>query len=101
MIHDYRDIIWAEYEDKEWANSWLKARFSRVKTLFNYYLKQGRTNKKDLNKVLEFCKCLAVPSSVEESAKPIEREYVHKLLEQCDIKWRAIILLALNCGYYA
>jgi integrase len=100
-IHDYRDVIWAEYEENGWANSWLKARFSRVKTLFHYNYKHGRTNKYELKSVIGFCKCLSVPSSVEESARPIEREHVHKLLEHCDSKWRAIILLALNCGYYA
>ncbi len=100
-IHDYRDVIWAEYEKNSWANSWLKARFSRVKTLFNYYLKHGRSNKKDLKTVLDFCQCLSVPSSVEDDARPIEREHVHQLLDYCDIKWRAITLLALNCGYYA
>jgi integrase len=101
MVHNYRDIIWNEYEEKGWANSWLKARFARVKTLFNYYFKHGRTNKKDLIRVIGDCKCLSVPSSVEESAVPIEREHVHKLLEHCNIKWRAVIFLALNCGYYA
>ena len=44
---------------------------------------------------------MSVPSSVDESAKPVEREHVHKLLAHCDTKWRAIILLALNGGYYA
>ena len=31
----------------------------------------------------------------------IERDDVHKLLAVVNTKWRAIILLALNCGYYA
>ena len=101
MIHEYSDIILAEYEEKGWSNSWLKARFTRIKTLLNYYLKHGRTNKQDLTRVLGHCMCLSVPSSVEEPAMPIDREYVHKLLEYCNIKWRAIILMALNCGYYA
>ena len=101
MIHDYCDLILAEYEEKGWANSWLKARFSRVKTLFNYYFKHGRTNKRDLSRLIEYCKCLSVPASVEESAQPIEKEHVHQLLSHCDTKWRAIVLLALNCGYYA
>jgi integrase len=100
-IHDYRDIIWAEYEKGGWSSTWLKARFSRVKTLFNYNFKNGRTNKRELQTVIDFCKCLSVTSSIEEPARPIERNHVHKLLEHCNCKWQAIILLALNCGYYA
>ena len=91
-IHNYRDVIWEEYEKQGWANSWLRARFNRVKTLFNYSFKHGRTNKKELKTVLDFCRCLSVPSSVEEDAKPIEREHVHQLLDHCDIKWRDITL---------
>jgi len=101
MIHDYRDITLAEYRKNSWANSWLKARFPKVKTLLRYYYKHGRTNKAELRTVLEFCKCLCVPSCVEESACPIEREHVHRLLDHCSKKWQAIVLLALNCGYYA
>ena len=101
MIHDYHDIIWAEHEKGGWKNSWLKARCSRVKTLLKYSFENGRTNKRELKTVLDFCKCLKVPTTVEEDAKPIDRGQVHQLLSHCDTKWRAIILLALNCGYYA
>jgi integrase len=101
IIHDYCDAIWATYEEKGWSTSWLKGKFSRVKTIFNYSRKQGRTNKAELRRVLEYCSCLGAPTSVGEDAQPIEREHVHKLLSYCKTKWRAIILLALNCGYYA
>ncbi len=100
IIHDYREIIWAEYEKNSWTNSWLKARFTRVKTLFNYSRKMGRTNKTELVRVVEYCSCLAAPADPSGDAQPIEREDVHKLLDHCKIKWKAIILLALNCGYY-
>ena len=101
MIHDYRDTIWAEYEEKGWSTSWLRGKFSRVKTIFNYSRKMGRTNREELKRVVEYCSCLVAPTSVGEDAQPIEKEDVHKLLSNCNTKWRAIILLALNCGYYA
>ena len=100
MIHDYRDAFWAEYEEKGWSVAWLKSRFNRVKTIFNYSRKMGRTNKAELVRVFEYCSCLAAPTDPTGDAQPIEREDVHKLLDHCKTKWRAIILLALNCGYY-
>jgi hypothetical protein len=74
--------------------------FTRVKTVLNYSMKKGRNNKDELTRVLAFCKCLTVEVPNEESAKPIERQHFHTLLNHCSIKWRSILLLALNCGYY-
>jgi integrase len=42
-----------------------------------------------------------VPTEIGEPPKPIAKEDVHKLLEKANNKWKAIMLLALNCGYYA
>lgn len=44
MIHDYKDTIRDEFERDGWKASRLKARFSRVKTLFKYSFENGRTN---------------------------------------------------------
>jgi hypothetical protein len=79
MVHDYHDTVWKEFKKHKWSNSWLKMRFTKVKTVLNYSLKKGRTNKRELKRVLEWCKCLSVPSDGDASASPIEREDVHKL----------------------
>ncbi|MHC4151880.1 MAG: hypothetical protein ACYSSP_07225, partial [Planctomycetota bacterium] len=85
MIHDYHDAIYKEYDEKGWAPTWIKGRFSRVKTIFNYSRDKGRTNKDELVKVTELCRCLTAPTAVGEDARPIEREHVHQLLDHCSV----------------
>jgi hypothetical protein len=36
MVHDYYDTIIGEYRAKNWSITWLKGRFSRVKTILNH-----------------------------------------------------------------
>lgn len=101
MIYDYYDKISRQYKENNFASSWLKSRFARIKTVLNYSKKYGRTNKRELSRVLEWCQCLSVPSDTAVNPNPISKEDVHQLLDIADIKWKAMILLALNCGYYA
>lgn len=101
MIHDYKDKLCKICKSKGYKTSWLRRKFTRVKTVLNCSKKYGRTNKRELVRVLQWCECLSAPNTIDVSAKPIEREDVNKLLNVADVKWRAVILLALNCGYYA
>jgi hypothetical protein len=101
MIYDYYDKISRQYKENNFASSWLKSRFARIKTVLNYSKKYGRTNKRELSRVLEWCQCLSVPSDTAVNPNPISKEDVHQLLKIANVKWRAMILLSLNCGYYA
>jgi integrase len=102
MVHDYKDKYWNEYKERDLSYHWLRGRFTKVKTVLNYSKKNGRTNKNELSRVLDWCKCLSVPAEDStEQAQPIEREDVHKLFEVANLKMKTIMLLGLNCGYYA
>jgi hypothetical protein len=39
-------------------------------------------------------------AKIGDGAKPISREHFHALLNAASLKWKAILLLALNCAYY-
>lgn len=102
MIFDYRDKCLKEYQERGLSYHWLNAKFAKAKTVLNCSAKHGRSNKSELNRVLGWCKCLTVSKGdTTESAQPIEREDVHKLLNCANLRMRTIMLLALNCGYYA
>jgi hypothetical protein len=74
MVHDYKDKYWNEYKERDLSYHWLRGRFTKVKTVLNYSKKNGRTNKNELSRVLEWCKCLSVPADdATEQAQQIER----------------------------
>lgn len=101
-IQEYKDVMIARQKKHRYSKYWLRGKFNRVKTLFNHSFEQGTRNLEALKRVIDLCKRLkAVSGSDNSEPKPISREHFHRLLDQADIKWRAMLLLGLNCGYYA
>ncbi len=99
-IDEYYDQIWNQYEDKELSTSWIYGRFTKPKTILNYFLKRGRICRDDVQKVKNYCMCLTPPRRDGQPAQAISREHLNVLLKNADTKWQLIYLLAINCGYY-
>ena len=100
-VRNYYNRVYKEYQDKEYSVSWIKGRFARIKTIIRYSMKRGIRALDDLNRVSGYCICLTVPSQETEGANPIPKDDFHSLLNIADTKDRAMLLISLNCGYYA
>ncbi|MDM8008435.1 MAG: hypothetical protein QUV05_20040 [Phycisphaerae bacterium] len=91
------------YKHKIYRNatspSYIRARFTTVKTILNYGLKQGQ-DIDNTSHALLLCKALSPPSQNGVNPQPISRKHYRALLAKADSKWRAILLLSLNAAYY-
>ena len=97
----YYNALWSSYKEKNYSGTWITSKFQRVKTILRYYTQRGSSNFEDIKRVLDFCSCLKGVRKQVQGARPMSREDFHKLLNVADKKWRAILLLGLNCAYYA
>lgn len=77
----------------------IRQRYTIVKAVFNHGLKKGK-DQEQVQRCLTVCKVLVKPPRNRVNPQPISRENFHKLLAVADEKWRAILLLSLNCGFY-
>ena len=100
-ILDYRNYIIKKYRKDGYQPSYVNGRFSRVKTVFNYSIDEGKKDKDNLITVKGYCsKLKKIDAGDEENANPITKEDLDKLLSVADSKWKSIIITALNCAYY-
>lgn len=94
-IHKYEDYI----HSQGLAPKSIKHRLNKISTIFNY--NTGRFNSLHLVQIHKWLKGLDRP----EEDKPfnptlMSKEDFDKLFEVSNIKWRAMLLLGLNCAMY-
>ncbi len=82
------------------AVSGASAMFNKVKAIFAFALKEGEDSTQ-LSAVLGRLKVLYIVNATPPAKpKPISKDNFHKLLNNVDDEWRAMLLLALNCSFY-
>ncbi|MFA5866054.1 MAG: tyrosine-type recombinase/integrase [Phycisphaerae bacterium] len=98
-IRKYQDEIYAIQQNEEFSSTYVLHRFSKIKTMFSNAMKNG-THQDELRKMLDYCKILENPEKPRIRPNPIKREHFLAMYNAFDNKYRAILLLALNVGFY-
>lgn len=76
-------------------------RFGVIKSVFHHAAKLGLAAD-DVQKALLYCRQLEKPKGPQEfNPRPISREHFQALLQAAAPKWKAALLLSLNCAFYA
>jgi integrase len=79
--------------------SYIRARFGAIKAVFRFAQTEGE-DVESLANAVTLCRMLKAPKQNGVSAHPIPLAEFHKMLEKADSKWKAILLLSLNCAFY-
>jgi len=95
LIADYYDEIMGAGQ----SQTYVKHRFGKVKTVLNFAIKRGIAAE-DINTVLAYCRILNPPKANAADPHPISVMDFDALYAAADDKWKAILLLALNCCMY-
>ena len=104
-IERYEDKLWDKYMSGHWAAKTLENRFTKIRAIINYVLKDRKTTgtqKKELRRILDLCifKC---PDSDEVDPTPIEPQDFRAVLkaaeERNDTRAVLCILLSANGAY--
>lgn len=98
-INRYNETIHQIKHDKDYSSAWVSHRLNSIKTIFNYAIKKAN-DKTDIRRVIDYCNVFVYPDKAPYNPQPISKEDYHKLLNVADIRWRAILLISLNCGFY-
>jgi len=98
----FKKVIENTKKQKKYSNSWQYGMVSRPKTILNHYLKYGTTHKAEIRKVIDYFSIVTAGNTKGGLPQIFTKEEFHKLLDvvKDDIRGRAALLLALNCGYY-
>ncbi len=97
-INRYRDRVCEAHHHGK-STTYVRHRFGKVKTILRHALRQV-DHPQDISHVLTLCVRLSPPRAVEKPAVAIDRDDFHALLAAADLKWRAMLLVSLNCAYY-
>lgn len=73
-------------------------KITKVRTILRYASEKGH---EDCTRVLRMVRAIDLPSARKVAPKPMSRGDFHTLLDAADAKWRAILLTAMNCCFYA
>ena len=106
-IEHYHDEIMNRYQKGNGkSRSYVFNRYGAIKAVFNFSIKRGKQSE-HIAEVQTFVKMLVTPKetvkqkkAAKETILPIKREHFHSLLEISESKWRAILLISLNCAFY-
>lgn len=98
-INNYHDTIHDNAHNNNYSPTWIKHRFNTVKTILNYALKKV-SNKTDIRIVLDYCELFEYPERNHFKPEPIDKDDFLKMYNAADVRWKAILLLSLNCGFY-
>jgi integrase len=100
-VRNYRDTIYRDQRTKKRTPRYVNNRFDAVTTVFGYAPKEaGGQDADNLARASTLLKMLQRLDSDEDNPQPISREHFNKLLDAADTKWKAILLLSLNCAFY-
>ncbi|MBN2376758.1 MAG: tyrosine-type recombinase/integrase [Sedimentisphaerales bacterium] len=100
-ILTYQDKIYEIYNHKGHRPTWIKHRFDKIKTIFNYATKSRNVEYiDDLKRILDYCKKFQYPNKAKMNPNPIDKKDYIKILNVANTKQKAIILLAANSALY-
>lgn len=97
-ISGYHDAVYTAYREGK-SPYYVRARFTTIKAVLNHAAKRGK-DIENLQRVLTFCRMLSPPAANGLNPSDISPADFRRLLEVADVKWRAILLLALNAALY-
>jgi len=97
-VRSYLESVYAAYQTGK-SPTYVSNRFSTIKTIFNYALKQQVDNE-NVSRVIQFLKMLESPTKKNSvNLHVVEPSDFHALLDVADARMRAILLLSLNAAY--
>ena len=82
---------------KGWADATTRNTIARAKSIIRYCAKRHA----DCHRVLRLLEVVEMPSMPAHDPKPILVNDYGALLDTADEQWKAILLVAMNCCYYA
>jgi len=80
-----------------WADATTRNTIGRVKSIVRYCAKRH----KDCHRVLRLLDVVEMPSMPPYEPKPMHPDDYKALLDAADDQWTAVLLVAMNCAYYA
>ncbi len=80
-----------------WADATTRNTIGRVKSIVRYCAKRH----KDCHRVLRLLDVVEMPPMPPYSPKPMHPDDYAALLDAADEQWKTILLVAMNCAYYA
>ena len=83
--------------EKSWADATTRNTIARVKSIIRHCAKKHA----DCSRVLRLLEVVEMPSMPAHDPKPSPVHDYRALLDAADDQWQAILLVALNCCYYA
>ena len=83
--------------EKGWADATTRNTIARVKSIIRYCAKRHA----DCRRVLNLLEVVEMPSMPAHDPRPIPVPDYRALLGAADEQWKAILLVAMNCCYYA
>ncbi len=97
----YEDWVYAKAKQKKWTDTTINIRLSLVATVFNIVFKEIKlkASDKDCVKYIRSICNFNYPKATNYDPKPIAKEDYLKILNNTKDKiYRAVMLIALNCG---
>jgi len=95
----FHDRVWGEAQRKGYTSTYVKKRLEAVPTVLRIALRKGGDTS-TIRRVLDLCAAFEKPGPDAVAPNPIDPSDFRALLEVSDAKWRAVLLLALNCALY-
>jgi len=80
-----------------WADATTRNTIGRVKSIVRYCAKRH----KDCHRVLRLLDVVEMPPMPPYEPKPMPPDDYNALLDAADDQWKAVLLTAMNCAYYA
>ena len=101
-IFMFRDWVKQQQAKHGYKNDYTYKKYNRVKTVFSKTIPLTDRNTDSLRRALESCQKLINPKRNQtQNAQPISKEIFWKIYNNVDPKWKALLLVCLNCAYYA
>ncbi len=98
-VERYHDRVWKHKEDDSRSAAYVRNRLVAVTTILRYALKKGR-DQGQFRRVLDLCKIFELPAKGTTNPRPITPEDFATILEVAPVKFRAMLLTALNLALY-
>jgi integrase len=100
-INKYANHVLTEFHADSYSTTWVHKRFSYVKQIFNFGAKEFDSH--ELDQVKNWCQSLLTSPEmvIQNHAKLIKPEEFRLLLSVSNDFEKAVLLMSMNCGYYA
>lgn len=97
-VRAWADVAYAPLKSGG-STKMVRHRIEYVRRVFAYAARQG-VDGAECERVLKEIRKIELPDLTAADPRPISREHFEKLFAAADERWRAILLLALNCAFY-